>query len=163
MLTARAFVLAVATALTVCAPARASESPLVFMGDEEPAMKKAFAKARAGLEAFLTLAAAKPADFSHFSVKVGIREGKETEYFWIIDFIQDGNSLSGKIGNTPQMVKRVKLNERHDFNREEIVDWMYIDRPKRKMVGNFTYCALLTKEPPAQATAARRRFNLDCD
>ena len=61
------------------------------------------------------------------------------------------------------MVRTVKLDQTYEFTKDQIVDWLYLDLPKRKMVGNFTYCALLTSEPPAQAEAARRRFNLDCE
>lgn len=150
-------------ALLLSANAIAREEPLAFMADDHPAMKRAFAKARAGLDGFLELAAKKPPEMGRFAVKVGISEGKETEYFWITDFSQNGERLAGKIGNTPQMVRTVKLDQTYEFTKDQIVDWLYLDRPKRKMVGNFTYCALLTSEPPAQAEAARRRFNLDCE
>jgi uncharacterized protein YegJ (DUF2314 family) len=141
----------------------AREAPLVFMDDDHPAMKKAFAKARETLDTFLKLEAEKPPELGRFAVKVGISEGKGTEYFWITDFTRTGERFSGKIGNTPQMVKNVKLNQTYEFTRAQIVDWLYIDRPKRKMIGNFTYCALLTQEPPAEAEAARKRFNLECE
>lgn len=147
--------------LSVTAAAR--EEPLVFMADDHPAMKRAFAKAREGLDGFLKLAAEKSPELGRFAVKVGISEGKDTEYFWITDFSQNGERFAGKIGNTPQMVKAVQLDQTYEFTKQQIVDWLYLDRPKRKMVGNFTYCALLTNEPAAQAEAARRRFNLDCD
>ena len=149
--------------LAFCVSAHSGEAPLVFMADNDPAMLRAFAKARSTLDAFLKLAANRPPELSRFAVKVGIAEGKDTEYFWITDFIQNGEHLSGKIGNTPQIVKAVKLDQVYDFKRDQVVDWLYLDRPKQKMVGNFTYCALLTKEPPAQAEAEKKRFNLECD
>ena len=150
-------------AFFLLAPLAAAEEPIVFMGDDEPAMKQAFARARATLDGFLKLAAEKPAELGRFAVKVGVDEGKDVEYFWITDFAQVGDRFIGKIGNTPQMVKSVKLDQDYEFKREQIVDWLYLDRPKRKMVGNFTYCALLTKETPAKAEAAKKRFNLDCE
>jgi hypothetical protein len=42
------------------------------------------------------------------------------------------------------------------------VDWTYIDKAQRQMVGNFTLCALLTKEPPQEAEAMKKRFKVDC-
>jgi uncharacterized protein YegJ (DUF2314 family) len=150
-------------ALLLTTGAVAREEPLAFMDDDHPAMKKAFAKARDGLDGFLKLAAEKPPELARFAVKVGISEGKETEYFWITDFAQSGERFSGKIGNTPQLVKSVRLDQTYEFNKQQVVDWLYLDRPRRKMVGNFTYCALLTNEPAAMAEAARKRFNLDCD
>ena len=147
----------------LCTLASAREAPLVFMDDDHPAMKRAFSKARETLDGFLKLEAEKPPELARFAVKVGIAEGKGTEYFWITDFTRVGERFSGKIGNTPQMVKSVKLDQTYEFTREQIVDWLYLDRPRRKMVGNFTYCALLTKEPAAEAAAAKKRFNLDCE
>lgn len=150
-------------ALLISSVAVAREEPLALMDDDHPAMKRAFVKARAGLDGFLKLAAEKPPELGRFAVKVGISEGKGTEYFWITDFSQDGERFKGKIGNTPQMVKSVQLDQSFEFTKQQIVDWLYLDRPKRKMVGNFTYCALLTNEPAAKAEAARNRFNLDCE
>ena len=142
---------------------KAGADDLVFMGDEEPAMKRAFERARASLDEFLLKVKARPPGLSAFSVKVGVRQGKDVEYFWINDFAEVGEFFEGEIGNTPQMVKTVKLGQRYRFTKGEIVDWLYIDRPQRKMVGNFTYCALLAKESKKEAEAARKRFNLDCE
>ena len=143
--------------------AKANSDDLVFMGDEEPAMKRAFERARASLDEFLLKAKAPPSGLSAFSVKVGVSQGKDVEYFWINDFVEVGDGFEGKIGNTPQMIKTVSLGQRYRFTKAEIVDWLYIDRPQRKMVGNFTYCALLTKESKKDAEAARKRYNLDCE
>jgi len=141
----------------------AAEPPIVFMRDSDPAMKRAFEKAKSSLDEFLRVSQRPSPDNVGFAVKVGIKEGRDTEYFWITDFGVNGEKFSGKIGNTPQMVQGLKLDQVYEFGRDQIVDWMYMDKPRRKMIGNFTYCALLTKEPPAQAAAARKRFNLDCD
>jgi uncharacterized protein YegJ (DUF2314 family) len=143
--------------------AQSREAPLSFMSNEEPVMQQAFAKARSTLAEFLKLAESRPAGLENFAVKVGIGDSNGTEYFWITDFTQNGERLVGKIGNTPQMVKTVKLDQMYEFRREQVVDWLYLDRKQRKMVGNFTYCALLTKEPPAEAEAAKKRYRLDCE
>ena len=74
----------------------AREAPLVLMDDDHPAMKKAFAKARETLDTFLKLEAEKPPELGRFAVKVGISEGKGTEYFWITDFTRTGERFSGK-------------------------------------------------------------------
>jgi uncharacterized protein YegJ (DUF2314 family) len=61
------------------------------------------------------------------------------------------------------MVRTVKFGQRYGFARARIVDWTYIDKGKRAMVGNFTLCALLTKESRSEAEAMKRRFKIDCD
>jgi uncharacterized protein YegJ (DUF2314 family) len=96
-------------------------------------------------------------------VKVGIREGKNTEYFWVNELATAGDDFTGKINNEPRMVKSVKLGQAYKFSKSQIVDWTYLDRPNRKMAGNFTACALLSKEPPAEAEAMKKRYGLSCE
>ena len=143
---------------------RAQKDDLVFMSDTDPAMSKAFARARATLDSFLELAKSRTPEYTSFSLKVGIADKGNTEYFWVNSFEQKADgTFEGEIGNEPRMVKTVKLGQRYAFPRGHIVDWTYIDRQQRRMVGNFTLCALLTKESKQDAEATKRRFKLDCD
>jgi uncharacterized protein YegJ (DUF2314 family) len=142
---------------------KADRDELTFMQDEEPAMQLAFAKARSELDQFLAIAKSPAPTLVAFSLKVGIREGGNTEYFWVSNFSEAEGRFVGEINNEPRMVKAVKLGQKYSFSRSQIVDWTYIDRSKRKMMGNYTLCALLTKEPPREAEATRKRFNLDCE
>ncbi len=116
------------------------------------------------MDEFLAKARAASPDHTGFSLKVAISQGGNTEYFWVNDFSErtDG-SFEGEIGNEARMVKVVKLGQRYSFPRARIVDWTYIDRAQRAMVGNFTLCALLTQETPAEAAAMKKRFKLNCD
>ncbi|ROZ61469.1 YegJ family protein [Ramlibacter sp. WS9] len=149
-------------AQTVVDRARADE--LVFMSDNDPAMRQAFARARATFDEFLSKAKEPAPGTLHYAVKVGIREGEDTEYFWVGDFTQDSSGMfSGRIDNEPRLVKKVKAGQRYTFPKGHIVDWTYVDRNQRRMVGNFTMCALLTKEPQAEAAAARQKFGLRCE
>jgi uncharacterized protein YegJ (DUF2314 family) len=151
-----------ATAQPIVDRARADE--LVFMSDDDPAMRQAFQRARATLDEFLSKAKEPAPGTLHYALKVGIKEGKDTEYFWVGDFGQDASGMfSGRIDNAPRLVKRVQEGQRYAFPKGHIVDWMYVDRNERRMAGNFTMCALLTKEPPAEAAAARQKFGLRCD
>ncbi len=63
-------------------------------------------------DAFLKVESEKRPELVNFAVKVGISEGKQTEYFWITDFTRTGDQFSGKIGNTPQIVKNLTLGNR---------------------------------------------------
>ena len=152
----------------VCAGAqavveRAQSDELVFMGDEEPAMRKAFESARASLDEFLSLARSPAAGTSHHALKVGVREGKKVEYFWVGEFSQTDGGFVGTINNQPRMVKSVAFGQRYNFTRGQIVDWTYIDRNERRMAGNFTLCALLTKESQQEADATKKRYGLRCE
>ena len=137
---------------------------LVSMSDSDPAMSKAFARARATLDSFLENARTPTDGHTGFSLKVGIAEKSKVEYFWINSFVQKADgTFEGEIANEPRMVKTVKFGQRYSFARAQIVDWTYIDKAQRRMVGNFTLCALLNKESEQDAEAMKRRFKLDCD
>lgn len=142
---------------------RSLKDELLFMDDEEPDMRRAFRRARDTLDDFLQKAGSPAPGTVHYAVKVGVREGARTEYFWIGPFVQERDGFSGRLDNTPQMVKSVREGQTYRFPKSHIVDWMYFDRTERRMHGNYTLCALLTKEPPAEAAKARTRFGLSCE
>lgn len=140
-----------------------AKDEIVNMQDEDPAMRRAFAAAREGLDDFLKLAKRPAAGQDGFALKVGIMKGDDTEYFWVTDFAAKGGAkFEGEINNEPRIVDSVKLGDRYTFTRSQIVDWLYVDETQQKMVGNFTMCALLTQEPPAEAEQIRRQYKLDC-
>ncbi|MET0332912.1 MAG: DUF2314 domain-containing protein [Rhizobacter sp.] len=142
---------------------RAEKDDLVFMKDEEPAMRRAFQVARETLDDFLKLASEPRPGQALFALKVAIADGKKTEYFWVNKFeAKGGGKFEGTISNEPRMVKTVALGQRYTLSRAQIVDWTYADKTERPLVGNFTLCALLTKESKEEAEATKRRFNLDC-
>jgi uncharacterized protein YegJ (DUF2314 family) len=153
--------LATAEAQTISEKAKSDE--LVYMQDEEPAMQRAFQKAQDSLDEFLALAKSPPAEYTGFALKVAIPAGRDTEYFWVGNFARKDYKFTGVIDNEPRLAMHIKIGQTYEFNRSQVVDWTYIDKPKRKMVGNFTLCALLTKESKAEAEAMKKRFNLDCE
>lgn len=142
---------------------RAAKDEIVVMADEEPAMKRAFTLAKNSLDAFLTKAAAPPAQTGGYALKVGVREGKNTEYFWISQFTSNGDKFSGKINNEPRLVKSVQFGQTYVFNRNQIVDWLYIDGVAKRMYGNYTACALLEKESKANAEAVKKQYGMVCE
>lgn len=142
---------------------RSAKDELVFMQDEEPAMRRAFMVARDTLDAFLESARRSEPNLTGFSLKVAVTEGKDMEYFWFNNFeSKDGELFVGENNNEPRMVKSVRRGQQYPFARSQVVDWTCIDKQQRRMVGNFTSCALLTKEPPKEAEATMRRFKLGC-
>ncbi len=140
---------------------QAKRDDIAIVPDNDPAMDAAMTKARATLADFLALAAAPKPDMTTFSVKIGIRDGAQVEYFWITPFTNDNGRFSGVIDGVPRMVRSVKLGQTVSFTRSDIVDWMYIDGQNLK--GNFTACALLTSKSRAEAEEFKKKFGLNCD
>lgn len=159
LLTALAFPPAAAQGLVD----RSRREDIVRMQDEDPAMAAALRKARLTLDDFLRTAASPPANASAFAVKVPVSDDRDTEYFWIVPFSRDGDSFKGRLGNMPRLVRHVREGQEIRFSKSQIVDWMYVDVARRRMHGNFTACALLTKEKKEEAAKFRKLYGLECD
>jgi len=141
---------------------RARNDETTNIQSEEPALRRAAEKAQATLDDFLTQAKLQPAGTSAYALKVRVQQGRDTEYFWVEEFTWSDGSFTGRINNEPRLVKSIQLGQIYKFSRSQVADWKYLDEKNGKTVGNFTACALLTKEPPAQAEEIKRRDGLDC-
>lgn len=141
---------------------RARRDEVSKVAKDDADMAAAFRKARETLPELLSLARAPRPSIDHFAVKVGIPAANGiNEYFWLSPFEPRGGKYTGRINNTPRMVKTVKFGQLIEFSEHEIVDWLYTE--DGKMRGNFTACAMLRRESPDQAEAARKEFGLSCD
>lgn len=157
----------IASAQTVLDRARRDETTSVPAGND--AMEAAFAKARATLDDFLALLDRPPPNTGVYTVKLRIVDpgNRAVEYFWVRDLRRDGDGFRGRIDNTPRSVTTVRQGQVMRFTRSDIYDWMYADsnfiNARRSIVGNFTLCALLTREKPDEAAAMKRETGLVCD
>ncbi len=154
-----AFTCTAATGETV--QERIKRDAVVMVEPDDPEMALAFRKARETLPAFLALARKPRRTTTNFAVKVVISDDSHDEYFWISRFKEHDGKFSGRIDNTPQLVKTVKFGQTITFTEHDIVDWLYMDRGR--MQGNFTLCVLLKREPPEEASALRKQLGLACD
>ncbi|MDF0651946.1 MAG: DUF2314 domain-containing protein [Nitrospira sp.] len=141
---------------------KAKKDSAVDMSDDDPAMQKAMARARTGLEDFLRKAGSPPPNTDQYSVKVRVSEGDKQEYLWVSNLKAQGDLWSGRIDNLP-IIRSVKKGQSYSFAKTEIVDWTYVDKSQKRVVGNFTTCALLTKEPPGVAESIQKQYGLECD
>jgi uncharacterized protein YegJ (DUF2314 family) len=142
---------------------KAAKDEVVYRRDDDPAMQKALAKAASTLPEFLRLAANPRSGTSGYALKVGISDGRNTEYFWVNNFATAGATFIGTLNNEPRLVKKHKLGERVTFSENQIADWTYVDQVNKRVFGNFTACAILSKEPPDQAAAFKRQYGLQCE
>lgn len=118
-------------------------------------MEQAIAEARSTLDDFLSrFRNPQPGDKA-FNVKVRIEDENGVEHFWVGDLKLDAEPYSGKIGNEPGIVKKVKLDQNYSFTRSDISDWMYMSNGK--MQGNYTLRVELESMPPKEAQALRRQ------
>lgn len=81
----------------------------------------------------------------------------------LVPLSRSRTSFAGLLPETRGRPPRtVKAGDVHGFVRGNIVDWLYMDRNRRRMHGNFTACALMAREPPKEAAALRKRLGLAC-
>ena len=140
---------------------KAQHDEIVNVAKDDPTMLAAMQRARSTLSDFLALAKAPPPKTDGFSVKVAVRDHGHVEYFWIMPFEKKDGHFSGKLNNRPRTVANVTFGQTITFAEAEIVDWMYMDDGKMK--GSYTTCAILKKEPLAEAEALMKRYGLSCD
>lgn len=162
------FLVLVLLSVTACSSAmendlaeKAGKDEVVMVAKDDAEMAKAFVKAKAELDQFLQAWNAPPPGTENYSVKVGVKEGKTTEYFWISSLREESGSFFGIVSNTPQLVSNVSEGEEIRFQKSEIVDWTYTK--DGKMVGNFTACAMLMKESAASRKEFRDAYGLECE
>lgn len=141
----------------------AAADTIISVRADDPAMLNAFAKARSTLDDFLQRAASHDSSMSDASVKVKIADGDEVEYFWIMPFHASGARYSGVISNDPERVTNVRSGQEISFSVADIYDWTYFDRRRKRTLGNFTACALLTHETPVAAEEFKHTYRLSCD
>ncbi|MFJ9532763.1 DUF2314 domain-containing protein [Herbaspirillum sp. NPDC101396] len=115
--------------LAVCACAesqsiseKAKNDEVIVRDNNDPAMRKAMSRVAETLPAFLKLASNPKPGTSRYSLKVGISDGRNTEYFWIGNFSRNENAFTGTLNNEPRLVKNHKLGERITFTPKQIAD-----------------------------------------
>ena len=141
---------------------QANADHVAMVTAEDPAMLRAFAKARETLDSFLHLVESGDPNIKDPSLKVRVEDNGAVEYFWITDFSETTTGFSGSINNVPDAVHSVKLGQAITFPRSQIYDWTYVDNTTKRTVGNFTACALLTHESSKDAAEFRATYHLDC-
>lgn len=156
--------LALAVAALLSLPASAEgkrdENEIVLVENDDADMAAAIRQARAKLDEFLAIAANPPAGAADFKLKVMIRDGEDTEHFWVMPFRPAGKGFKGTLANEPQVVSNVEAGEEIEFSRAQISDWGYTKDGRQ--VGSYTVCVLFKKMPPEQADYYRKNHGFDC-
>jgi uncharacterized protein YegJ (DUF2314 family) len=122
----------------------------------EKKMEQAIADARSTFDEFVSrFHNPQPGDKA-FNVKVRIEDENGVEHFWVDDLKLDSEPYSGKIGNEPGIVKKVKFDQIYSFARSDVSDWMYMSNGK--MQGNYTLRVELESMPRKEADALRKKI-----
>ncbi|AYN27014.1 DUF2314 domain-containing protein [Buttiauxella sp. 3AFRM03] len=135
------------------------DNEIVLVESDDPEMVAAIRTAREGLDTFLKLASAPAANTSEYRLKVMVRDGEDTEHFWVMPFQQTATGFSGTLANDPEVITNVEGGQEIQFSRDDISDWGY-ERGGRQ-VGSYTVCALF-KNMSAEQVDYYRKYGFDC-
>ena len=109
--------------------------PVIAVADDDPLMKEAVAKARAGWPKFV--AAYEASAGENFAVKAPVSHSGNTEFIWIGVTSIEGERIYGTLGHDPANLGPLKLGSKVSVKRSDLNDWMYFD-PQGQMTGGFT-------------------------
>ena len=72
----------------------------------------------------------------YFSLKKRFEEDNIIEHIWIGNLKYENGKYIGIVGNLPEKLKSVKLDDTVEIERKDITDWMYIINSK--LYGGYT-------------------------
>ncbi len=156
------------TCLAVPAAARAESfgekartGQVDLIPDGDPAMAAAVRKARATLPAFLEASRHPKPGTEAYAVKVGLGPAGRQEFFWLAPFTVTGDEVTGQLDNTPETIPGYRKGDKVKLPLSRVTDWMYVENGA--MQGNYSACALLTHEAPAERAMFERQYGISCE
>jgi uncharacterized protein YegJ (DUF2314 family) len=120
---------------------RDDEPDLVNVPGDDEKMNWAIEKAQLTLWYFENAIKNPHTDELYYSVKAKIVDGEEVEHLWLTNpGVDDQGIFYGLVGNVPVYVKTVKFQSRIGIPREQVSDWMIVD--KGRLIGGYTLRAI---------------------
>jgi uncharacterized protein YegJ (DUF2314 family) len=111
-------------------------------------MDAATAQARSTLPRFWAAFDRKGPD--GFTLKVAFRtDDGGWEHIWVGDLTRKGGVIRGKLYNTPDNIKAMRLGQDIEIDPAQISDWGYVVNDK--LYGNYTTRVLVRHMPPEEA------------
>ncbi|TAV74755.1 YegJ family protein [Rhizobium leguminosarum] len=154
--------------------ALATDNPNIkWIAPGDPAMAKAQEKSEQGLDGFLEKLRNPLAGTENYSVKLGFTDkakgvalttdqmAPNVEFMWVYQINASGDHFTALLGDTPEYIHNIKPDDRVEFAKSDIFDWMYIENGKVK--GNYTACPLLLAGPKEQLEQYREILGIACD
>lgn len=113
-----------------------THSPIVQIDGDDPRMVAAVEEARRRWPEFNSAFQKRKSEEEIFAVKARFAEGDEEEFMWVAVENINGDSITGTLGNSPAIVKKVKEGDTVTVKLSDLNDWLY--GKEDKMEGGFT-------------------------
>ena len=128
------------------------QDSVISVDSDDADMKAAMDRARAEVDAVIQKL--QGGEIEGMSVKVPIKDGGETEHFWLNTVTFQAGTFTGTVDNDPETVHNVKLGDKVSVKKDEISDWLYMK--DGKMHGNYTLRVLFKQMPPDEVAKYKR-------
>jgi uncharacterized protein YegJ (DUF2314 family) len=139
-----------AALLTACS----KRDKVVGIGDGDPEMAAAIAKARQTLPQFWQVFDKREHGESNFVLVVRITDKGRIEHFHTTDFERRDGKTMVTISRAPKIVASVKLGDRIDIPEADITDWSYMR--DGKYVGMTTFKVRFKQMPADQVEQVKK-------
>jgi uncharacterized protein YegJ (DUF2314 family) len=134
----------------------AKREKVAGIGDDDPEMAAAIAKARATLPQFWQVFDKRDHGESNFVLVVRITDKGRIEHFHTTDFERRDGKTMVTINRDPKIVASVKSGDRIEIPEADITDWNYMR--DGKYVGMVTFKARFKRMPAEQVEQAKKRM-----
>lgn len=140
--------------LSACGGKKSSSAPA---GPGNNAMAAAVGQARDSLPYFFKELQAAGKNNVHFSVRVLVQDQMFSEELWLTDLVLETSNIRGRVGNKPEEVRNIDMNDIISVSTNSISDWMFV--VNGTLVGGFTIRAYRASLAPAD----REQFDKTLD
>jgi len=119
--------------------------------------------AQAHLAAFKNAVRERPDWATRFRVLVELREGKQSESFWLNDVKLENNRLFGRVSAIPRLLKKQALGRWIEISGDQILDWTYEHPQTREISGHFHLCSEWRSLPDKEFKEQKEYWRVRCD
>jgi uncharacterized protein YegJ (DUF2314 family) len=135
---------------------REGQPDIYNVNDDDEGMNAAIKSANESLGQFTKALQDSNPDCESFSIKVKFgTPQKGGEHIWISDIVYENGNFSGVVGNLPESTTEVKMGDHIVIKKENISDWMYLE--KGVLRGGYTILYFRNQLPENE----RKQFDLE--
>jgi len=124
------------------------DDQLVMIDDDDQLMNDAIRQAKNTLPDYLAFFSNAPKNTFNHRVKALFSDDYGNENIWLVNISHNGQSISGKVGNVPNIVACVDAGEVVSVPLDAITDWAF--DADGLQYGNYTVYAMFERMHPAE-------------
>ena len=109
---------------------------MTYVKSEDPGWKAAVDSARSNVDEFIGTLAHRTPQQSEFKLLWLAEDQRVGELLWVSQLRYEGSTFVGAVEEKPKVVKGVQVGQPVVINKDDIIDWMFMDGDE--LVGGYT-------------------------